>query len=547
MAATLTIQNNLANNPLSLTLSPYMDPSEGKGLDPADPQFTTRVWSRSLLKTGATLALEQLQEKELTFPLHLGPVRGQAGAPQTQSGVMQLIQQINQVLETPGATVLWQPSGTSQPTTFDILSGQFEVEYSYWAENQLWTSGLLRIFTQPLGRTAAPRTYATASGVGPLLMISPYASSGALALGASTQAGVAGFGGQQQGASSGVFYWGSPSLAGDGPAQLQISYVGPLPNTATNAGCVPYAAVSLLPDQYYRPLITTQELTAPAVFLTQKTGTAVASQYLSKINTSGNWQGGLVTFPPIPKLAPAAPEPTIQWAGQHRLFAIARASGPGPSYMYAAGLTTSAATVTLQSALDWQLYDLGTFSIRPSQPPLSTVGVMLMVNGGSPGGASNGVVDLTALVMLPDNTTWFLNPPAIQGSQYGYPVGAVGAVGGIASAPYTNTLLIDDVLGDQFIYGGQSQTFAPSPIGMAASSARMTQFTRGLVPAPDPKNGLPIIAVLGVGQTTSPSMSIPNNIGTFSNGPVGASWSNPQNVAPLAQVSILERTRYVLS
>ena len=28
-------------------------------------------------------------------------------------------------------------------------------------------------------------------------------------------------------------------------------------------------------------------------------------------------------------------------------------------------------------------------------------------------------LDLAALVMLPDSTTWFLNPTGIQGSQYG--------------------------------------------------------------------------------------------------------------------------------
>lgn len=533
MAATLTIQNNQANNPLSLTLSPYMDPTEGKGLDPADPQFTNRVWSRSLLKTGATLALEQLTEKELTFPLHIGPVRGQANAPTNMSQTLLFIQQINEIIETPGATLTWQPAGASQPTTFDILNGLFEVEYSYWAEAQFWTSGLLRVFTQPLGRAAGPRLYASASGVGPLLMISPYASSGAQAVGASTQAGVAGFGGQQQGASSGVFYWGSPSLAGDAPAQLQISYTGPLPNTSSNTGCVPYTMVSLLPDSGYQPLIT------PAALMDSFSGgvagaaslisnqTAIASQYVAFFPNSAN----ALAVAPLFIGNNFGFEPTNAWAGQHRLLAIAKASSTTQTLQTLAGPLVGQPTgASVAPGADWGLYDLGTFALRASEPPSTMVTVQCTV--------PSGALSVAGLVMLPDNATWFLNPTGLTPSSYGWPVSAAAF-----PVPYTNTLILDDVLGDQFIYNNPSQTSAPPPTGEAGHGARVTPFSRGLLPLPDPKNGIPIIAIVGVAQNSVASLP-PGNGGLYGALP-GASWNSPQNLRTMAQISVLERTRYM--
>lgn len=94
-----------------------------------------------------------------------------------------------------------------------------------------------------------------------------------------------------------------------------------------------------------------------------------------------------------------------------------------------------------------------------------------------------------------DNATWFLSPTMLTPSQYGCPQATHIA----PSAPYTNTLVIDDVISDQFLYRGASQTFAPSPIGSVWSSARITQYSRGLGPRPDPNNGLPVLAIVGVG------------------------------------------------
>jgi len=57
----------------------------------------------------------------------------------------------------------------------------------------------------------------------------------------------------------------------------------------------------------------------------------------------------------------------------------------------------------------------------------------------------------------------------------------------------------------------------------------MTQFSRGLVPTPDPKNGLPCIAIMSIsGQNASPNAFI-----------------NTINQQISAQMFVQERFRYV--
>jgi len=564
MAPSLILNNNSLTSPLTVDLSNYLRLPDGEGMDPANPSFTDKIFARSLLKPGATYALEQLTEKELAFPLALNSV--------TNSGVVQLVAQVNQLINSPGATVSWQDTGLSQPTIFDLLSGQFDIEYSYRQQEKFWILGKLRLFSNPLGHTGSPRPYAAGSAVGPLLMISPYASGGALAVGASTQGGVAGFGGQQQGPSSGVFYSGNPSLAGDAQALLQISYVGPLPNGATNAGVVPYAAVSLLPDPYYQPLITMPEV---SILATASTGgsscvgiaarvpvsTIIGSQYVTVTASSTHGGAGSAAFNANFSFSPlhgasSGIAPTVLWGGLHRVFAIARGSEANtqsvlgltlqllPNALTNAPQVASIAgpPVPLSSTSpDWSVYDLGTFSLQASQPPQATVNVLAR-GGYLPigGGSAPAAIDVAGFVMLPDNATWFINPGQIYGSTYGWPLG-VASGAPLASAPYTNTFVLDDVLGNQFMYAGPSQLSAPSPIGAIPSSSQITQYARGLVPRPDPQRGLPILAILGVAQPMTASV-----IGV-GGGPIpGASWLNAQNLRTMAQVNILERARYVL-
>ena len=503
----LVISNNSAANPQTLDLTAYMMVNDGDGMDPANPAFTQKIWSHSLLKPGATLSLEQFVEKELVFPLLLGPIGGQNLS--TISAVLQFIQLINSIVTTPGATATWQPLGASQATTFDLLSGQVDVDYSYRKEGQAWTQVTLRLFTAPLGRTALPRSYATASGVGPLLMISPYASGGANILTASAT----GYGASPQsgplGASSGISYWGSPSLAGDAPALLQISYAGPSEGqSAAQAVQTPWTAVSLLPDVNYRPLVTLNNVTSyivtgPSVY---HNGNAVGSTYWSgpNLNTASALAGALKP----PMLTNSVP---IAWAGLHRLFAVARASssvtGSATLEVLPDGTVVGASTVAgVRLNVGWQPVDLGTISLRASQIA-PTQGIQWAAT------TASATVDLTAFVVLPDSTTWFL-----AGGQAPY-------FSSIDWATY-NVLALDDVIGDQFAYGLGNQSGAPKVSTIEADAVRITQYSRGLVPTPDPKNGLPIIAIMGIG---------------------GQSGGSPNSVNGLtsAQVNVVERYRYV--
>lgn len=557
--ATLKVINNQTVNPIAIDLSFSFQADATEGMDPYDPAFTDKVISHSLLKEGGVLALEDLKNKELVFPLALNDV--------SNSAVVQQVVTLNQALVTPGTVLLWQDDDLSQPTIFDGISGQFDVEYSYRQQQQNWIRGKLRFFAQPFGHTASPRRYATASGVGPLLMISPYAAGGALSVAASTQAGVAGFGGKPYGASTGVFYWGSPSLAGDAPAQLQISYVGPLPNTSSNSGVVPYVAVSVLPDQYYNPLIPAPQITHGASTVLQSQQTSVASQYLSLLSSqtlgaAGANQPKIDTLAFSPVSASVGIEPTGAYAGNHRLLTIARASttsGGSPSFTATLalqpGVLSPGGASTVIGPGDWQLYDLGVVTLRASEYPQQQVNVLATAIPvqSTIGASTAGTLDVAAFVMLPDSNTWFLNPNQIesQASQYGYPP-AIAQACNVPSSAYTNTFVLDDTLSDQFIYAGLSQTSAPSPAGSVPSSARITQFSRGLMSRPDPKSGIPIIAIVGVGQISSPTViggvntASPIAGGWMTRVVTGGSWSNPQNLRTMAQVNVLERTRYVL-
>lgn len=522
MAPALILSSNNASNPLTLNLSNYLDLTDGSDMDPQDPAFSSKIISHSLLKEGGVLALEDWQNKELLFPLRINAT--------SASALQQLIIQINQVCTSQGATYSWQDSGLSQPTIFDAISGEFDVKYRYRESEKFWASGDLKLFTQPFGHVASPRVYAAASGVGPLLMITPYASgTGAQVIGASTQAGVAGFGGIGQGGvpSSGIFYPGSPSLAGDAPALLQVSYVGPLPNTATNGAVVPYVAVSVLPDQWYQPIVSvpTPIWTSSASFY--PAADAVYGRYFSSIIGDQAYQ--------VPAVGSPGQSVPVNWAGQHRLFAIARASGGAGMLQLVPGALTNGGAQASVYPGGWGVYDLGTFALRASEAPA----VPLTIRSISPGSVH---LDVTAFVRLPDSSTWFLNPTQVIASQYGWPAAAPA---GNQVAPFSNTLLLDDIVGDQFIYWGASQSSAPSPLGSVPSAAPVTAYSRGLVPRPDPKNGLPIIAVLGVGQQSWPGQFVGGEGGESFFTP-SASWANPQNLRTMVQVDVLERTRYVL-
>ncbi len=168
----------------------------------------------------------------------------------------------------------------------------------------------------------------------------------------------------------------------------------------------------------------------------------------------------------------------------------------------------------------------------------------------------NGSADVTALVMLPEKSSWMMSPQQVNPFVYGFaPQFAIQ--NSFPSGYYSNTLLIDDTLPDQFAYAGTTKGFTPSPAVMGGSVGRITQYSRGVIPRPDPAYGVPILAFRGVGQ-----QSIPTTAASVANDDVpgvakaqagvqvfavaSAAWPNPQALPAYAQVDVVERARYVL-
>jgi hypothetical protein len=475
---TLKISNNSAANPQTVDLSPYLRLQPDQGADPYDPQYTEKVWGRSILREGATLALEQLREKEMVFPLAL---KG------TTSSVVAgtLVQQINAVIHTPGATVSWQDDGMSQPTVFDLLSGQLDIEYSYFrSAGGHWTNAKLRLFTEPLGRTAGPRQYAIATAAGPVTYMAP---SSYLARTPSP---------------GNVVYPGNASLSGDAGAQLAIGY-----SASIGANQIGKMFVSLLPDSDYMPMSPSQ------IVLANVTPRSAATAPEGFVWTFGVGSANAINFSPIASFNTLL-TPPLAWAGQHRLLAFARASGTwGQLSTAALSLISTVTTASVGPPSNaWDLYDLGTFSIRPSEPLLGGRGTNafaeIAVQVPSVAGVgSNAALDIGGVIMLPDSTTWYVGP----------------------SANAENLIVIDDRLGDQSF---TSTNGAPAfnPIGALSPANRLTPISRGLVPRPDPRNGLPILAFVAVGAT-------PN---------AGGGALLPPYPQGTANVYVQERTRYVL-
>src|SRR5438128_1415786 len=108
------VKLTLRSNSGEITLTPYLDVEAGKGMEPGDPRFTEKMFARSLLKQGATYALENLHEKELIYPVKLKAA--------TKTALLELVEEINTILNTAGAQVEWQEEGSNKPTYFDLIS-----------------------------------------------------------------------------------------------------------------------------------------------------------------------------------------------------------------------------------------------------------------------------------------------------------------------------------------------------------------------------------------------------------------------------------------
>ena len=165
----------------TIELTPFLDVQAGKGMDPADPQFTNKIFAHSLLKVGGTLALEQLKLRELTFPLIFKDT--------TKNKLTAKVRELDTIINNAGGTVEWQDEGATVPTYFTLVSGQCDPEFDFRQGQQTnpILKAKLRLFVQPLGlveKTARPMLMAgteaahgaTLSGTQPVMTF--YSASG---------------------------------------------------------------------------------------------------------------------------------------------------------------------------------------------------------------------------------------------------------------------------------------------------------------------------------------------------------------------------------
>lgn len=356
----MTVRLEILNPSGTVALTPYLNVQRGEGMDPADPQFTNKIFAHSLLKQGGTLALEDLKLRELKFPLRL------KGA--SKDALTLFVREINKAINASGSEVEWQDEGAAKPTFFSLASGQFDPEFDFrqGQQGQPMLKGMLRLFVQPLGQyEQQPRTF---------LLGGTEAAHGA------TVTGIAGVA---------TFTGASPPL-GDVAALMRVTIQG-----ASSGGIF---GVSVLPATGYQPMFL------PAS-VTNTLGTEVA------LKATANAFGGTVA-----RITPATAA-QFQWssanatlyAGPQRLLAVVR-QGAGASVNYNRQLRAYSANQpyisasAAQASGNWSVADLGVLTL-PSQALIEN-GIarfkLQLVAASAP-------FDFAGLIVLPDNSTAFWN------------------------------------------------------------------------------------------------------------------------------------------
>lgn len=216
MSAQLSVelQSTNGNFVIAQNGAGYLAVNAGEGLDPADPQFTNKIFAHSLLKQGGTLALEDLKLRELTLPLTLKATN--------KDGLSALVREINTIINTGGCQLLWSDEGTEVITHFSLASGQLDPEFDFRQGQQTapMLKAKLRLFVQPLGQVGAqPRA---------LLMAGTTAGNGATLTGTPPV----------------LVFHAASGVRGDAPALIEAVH------TFAVNGPEQAVAVSVLPESY---------------------------------------------------------------------------------------------------------------------------------------------------------------------------------------------------------------------------------------------------------------------------------------------------------
>lgn len=422
-----------------VTLTPYLDVEAGRGMEPGAPSFTNKVFAHSLLKQGATLALEDLQLKEQVFPVKLTAA--------SKSQLTELIELINTILNTPGCQVEWQDEGAIRPTFFDLASGQFDDEFDFRLGQNNWLKGHLRLFSQPLGywsqkgaRQVKVNAVATTTRVGTSpIVVFP---------------------------ASGVF-------DGDAPSLIQGGLVG--------SGWLlskSYSAISVLPSSEYTPWLPIASLLGSF--------TGASPVYSAATNAPGGTAARWINPAFGEYLRFTASAAKFAYTGEQRLLLAARvppsAEGVVVTSLQNGGEQGSLTlnTFAIPATTTWGLYDLGVArgaSANFAHGDYYRWGLQM-----NHAGASNGV-EIAGVVQLPESNTAWINGSNLTKN---------GLVGESSKWNF-------DGVSNSVFYGADNGVPASGIVTTAPNGVMdWTGYARGAIPAVPVSASPPLIAMLAM-------------------------------------------------
>lgn len=390
-----------------------------------------------------------------------------------KTGLANLIQEINTIIHTPGAKVEWQDEGATQPTYYDLISGQFDDEFDYRLSEKNALRGKLRLFTQPLGYVSknGPRA----------LMVQGVATT--------VQVGTAPI----------ITFQASGVLDGDAPAVIQAQGIA---STAAVEGRPDfYTAISVLPSASYIPYIpAASSAIVLMTFFSEASAPGGTYAHFSNPHSAITVERG------------GYQQTKFNYAGEHRVLMAARTPSlaivtPCRLYKYNTGFVNNTVATPLATS-GWHLYDLGVITTASSALAAGE-SFFLALSVGIENVAS-AAIDFAGLIILPEQSTCWLTTlsgiPAQSKRMNGYTTfdGQAQAIrlGGYIGVPASGiSASIANVEGP----------FSPD----------VTGYSRGAIPQIQAAASPPVLAML---------WAEPN--GSMSNG-------------VKLSINVLERTRYV--
>jgi hypothetical protein len=410
---------------------PYLDVEAGGGMEPGDPSFTEKIFSHSLLKQGGTLALESMKLKEQVFPLKLHA--------RNKAALAEIIQEINLVINTPGAQVEWRDEGAEHATYFDLVSGQLDDAYDFRLGSNNWLKCKLRLFSQPLGYWSQKGARAVmVAGVATTIKI---------------------------GTSPIITFRASGALRGDAPALMQVQVYNEL---LTNNQF--YAALAVLPSSEYTPFISAASLSVVASFVGDSFAPGgTRAHWANWVGPAAQW-----TAPSLSRFA---------YVGEQRILVAARTpsnaiptpielGGPRP-FPYTGLVATPVATSA------WMLYDLGVISTA-SAMLANGEGYRLGLNMPVSVGAS-AAIDIGGFIQLPEHGSTWLNALPVPSLRPGHTISFDGVANGIR------------------IGGNMGVPASGIPPTLDPEHQELTEmggYARGAIPQIPAQIGEPVVAVL---------------------------------------------------